>query len=147
MKKREPIMYKKYGAIKSSQEVGHYLNLLQTKQKTLMHLELLAMQKVSSFKLGQKPLTTEKGPAKPAVPKKPPRDSLQSMYQDLLKSFAQVNPVHPPSPSDSAVENSISNINQSGVDTELGLFSLVSSTPEPGDPTEVNDGSFLESEV
>ena len=148
IKKREPIMYKRYMALKSAQEVEDYLNLLRAKQTILTRFELHALQKLEAFQVGQNLSTSETCRVKPALPKKPQRESLQSVYQDLLKSFVQTNPIHPPSPSDNAVENSISETNQSEeVDTDLGPFSLVSSS-EPRDTTGANDGTLsLEPEV
>ena len=140
-------MYKRYMALESAQEVGHYLNLIRAKQTTLMHLELLALQKHAAYEQDQKPSTSVKCRIKPALPKKPQRESLQSMYQDLLKSLVQTNPIQPPSPCENSVENAISETIQSEADTELGILSLVIST-EPSDTTGANDATFsLESEV
>ncbi|XP_041349578.1 uncharacterized protein LOC121368883 [Gigantopelta aegis] len=148
IKKREPIMYKKYLAVKTTQDVNQYLNLLQNKQKTLMYLELLALRKHASFQFGQKASTSDKCRLKPpATPRRPPRENLQSVYQELLKTFVQLTPINPPSPSDNAVENSLSETNQSGGETELGLFSLASSS-EQRETDGANDVNLtLESEV
>ena len=44
-------------ALECAQEVGHYLTLIRAKQTTLEYLELLALQKHSTFELDEKPST------------------------------------------------------------------------------------------
>ena len=119
MEEIEPIMFERFMALESAEEVGHYLTLIRTKQATLEYLELLALQKNSAFELNEKPSTQPQ----------------TSLIEIILTS-----------PSDNAVEISTSDKNESEGDTDYGQFFLEISS-QPNATAGANDGTLSESEM